>query len=167
VSDIKLAAEPRTEFGKGAARRTRRAGRVPAVIYGHGTPVRHISLPARELMMAFRYGARPVLSIELDGSDNLVVPKAVVKDALTREIEHLDLLVVDRKEAASFEAEREAEIAAAHAAEEEQLAKIAADAEAAAEHEAEAEAEAAEGGEGDGESGGESGGSDAESSDEN
>lgn len=161
MSDIKLAAEPRTEFGKGAARRTRRAGRVPAVIYGHGTPVRHISLPARELMMAFRYGARPVLSIQLEGSDNLVVPKAVVKDAISREIEHVDLLVVDRKEAASFEAEREAEIAAAHAAEEEQLAKIAAEAEAAAEHEAE-EAEAGEGGEGD--EGGESADSDAESS---
>lgn len=159
MSDIKLAAEPRTEFGKGAARRTRRAGRVPAVIYGHGTPVRHISLPARELMMAFRYGARPVLSIQLEGSDNLVVPKAVVKDAISREIEHVDLLVVDRKEAASFEAEREAEIAAAHAAEEEQLAKIAAEAEAAAEHEAE-EAEEAEGGEG----GSESADSDAESS---
>ena len=143
MSDIKLAAEPRTEFGKGAARRTRRSGRVPAVIYGHGTDVRHISLPARELMMAFRYGARPVLSIQLDGTDNLVVPKAVVKDPLKGDIEHVDLLVVDRKDAATFEAEREEAAAVAAAAEAEALAKIAAEAEIAAEHDAEnAEAEA-------------------------
>jgi len=137
VSEIKLAAEPRTEFGKGAARRTRRAGRVPAVIYGHGADVRHISLPARELMMAFRYGARPVLSIQLDGSDNLVVPKAVVKDPLKGDIEHVDLLVVNRSEAASFEADREEAAAAAAVAEAEAMAKIAAEAEVAAEHDAE------------------------------
>ena len=107
MSEIKLAAEPRTEFGKGAARRTRRAGRVPAVIYGHGADVRHISLPARELMMAFRYGARPALRIEIDGTNDLVVPKSVVKDPLKGDIEHVDLLLVSAKEAAQFEADRE------------------------------------------------------------
>ena len=56
MSEIRLSAEPRTEFGKGGARRTRRAGKIPAVIYGHGAEPRHVSLPAHEFTNAIRHG---------------------------------------------------------------------------------------------------------------
>ena len=66
-----MSAELRTEFGKGAARRTRRAGKVPAVLYGHGQDPRHIALPARELGHALRGGANVLLSLELNGRTEL------------------------------------------------------------------------------------------------
>ena len=56
MSEVKISAEVRTEFGKGGARRTRRAGLVPAVLYGHGEAPRHIALPAREFAAAIRHG---------------------------------------------------------------------------------------------------------------
>jgi ribosomal protein L25 (general stress protein Ctc) len=152
VSEVRISAELRTEFGKGGARRTRRSGRVPAVIYSKGAEVRHISLPARDIMFAFRNGARPVLSIDIDGHNELAVPKSVVRDPLKGDVEHIDLMTVDRAHAREFEKEQEEAAAAAAAAEAELQAKIEHDAEVAAAHEAEDAEHAAEEGAAEGES---------------
>src|SRR5687768_1389699 len=79
VSEVKISADPRTEFGKGGARRTRRAGKVPAVLYGHGEKPRHISLPAREFAAAIRHGGMTqVFNIDIsDGTTALALPKAI------------------------------------------------------------------------------------------
>jgi len=99
VADFRLAAETRTEFGKGSARRTRRAGRIPAVLYGHGQDVVHLSLPAREFAAALRNGGTNVLlTVVLDGKEQLALTKAIQRDPLTRVHEHVDLLVVRRGE---------------------------------------------------------------------
>jgi large subunit ribosomal protein L25 len=99
VADFRLVAEPRTEFGKGSARRTRREGRIPAVLYGHGQDVVHLSLPAREFAAALRNGgANALLTIVLDGKEQLALTKAVQRDPLTRQHEHADLLLVRRGE---------------------------------------------------------------------
>ena len=99
MADFRLAAETRTEFGKGGARRTRRAGRIPAVMYGHGQDVVHLSLPAREFAAALRNGGSNVLlTIVLDGADQLALTKAVQRDPITRRHEHVDLVVVRRGE---------------------------------------------------------------------
>jgi large subunit ribosomal protein L25 len=99
VADFRLEAEFRTEFGKGSARRTRRAGRVPAVLYGHGQDVVHLSLPAREFAAALRNGGTNVLlTIALDGKEQLALTKAVQRDPISRVHEHVDLLLVRRGE---------------------------------------------------------------------
>lgn len=99
MADFRLVAETRTEFGKGSARRTRRAGRVPAVLYGHGQDVVHLSLPAREFAAALRNGGTNVLlTVVLDGKEQLALTKAVQRDPLTRVHEHVDLLIVRRGE---------------------------------------------------------------------
>ena len=99
VADFRLVAEARTEFGKGSARRTRRAGRVPAVLYGHGQDVVHLSLPAREFAAALRNGgSNALLTVVLDGQKQLALTKAVQRDPLTRQHEHVDLLLVRRGE---------------------------------------------------------------------
>ncbi|WP_104525841.1 50S ribosomal protein L25/general stress protein Ctc [Blastococcus atacamensis] len=95
MADFRLDAEIRTEFGKGSARRTRRAGRVPAVLYGHGQDVVHLSLPAREFAAALRNGGSNVLlTVVLDGKEQLALTKAVQRDPLTRVHEHVDLVIV-------------------------------------------------------------------------
>ncbi|RFU22788.1 50S ribosomal protein L25/general stress protein Ctc [Geodermatophilus marinus] len=99
MADFRLVAEARTEFGKGSARRTRRAGRVPAVLYGHGQDVVHLSLPALEFAAVLRNGgSNALLTIVLDGKEQLALTKAVQRDPLTRVHEHVDLLVVRRGE---------------------------------------------------------------------
>jgi large subunit ribosomal protein L25 len=100
VADYRLDAQTRTEFGKGSARRTRREGRVPAVLYGHGQDVVHLSLPAREFAAALRNGGtNALLTVVLDGGkDQLALTKAVQRDPLTRQYEHADLLLVRRGE---------------------------------------------------------------------
>jgi large subunit ribosomal protein L25 len=99
VADYRLEAEPRTEFGKGSARRTRRAGRIPAVLYGHGQDVVHLSLPAREFAAALRNGgANALLTVVLDGKEQLALTKSVQRDPLTRQHEHADLILVRRGE---------------------------------------------------------------------
>jgi large subunit ribosomal protein L25 len=104
VADFRLEAETRTEFGKGSARRTRRAGRVPAVLYGHGQDVVHLSLPAREFAAALRNGgANALLTIVLDGREQLALTKAVQRDPLKRTHEHVDLLLVRRGEKTTVE----------------------------------------------------------------
>ncbi|MGY2127304.1 50S ribosomal protein L25/general stress protein Ctc [Blastococcus sp. SYSU DS0617] len=104
MADFRLEAETRTEFGKGSARRTRRAGRVPAVLYGHGQDVVHLSLPAREFAAALRNGGtNALLTIVLDGKEQLALTKAVQRDPLTRTHEHADLLLVRRGEKTTVE----------------------------------------------------------------
>jgi large subunit ribosomal protein L25 len=99
VSEVRIAAEQRTEFGKGAARRTRRAGKIPAVLYGHGQDPRHISLPARDFANAIRGGgANTLLSVEMNGSSELALPKQIQRDPVRGTIEHVDLILVRRGE---------------------------------------------------------------------
>lgn len=98
MPEVRIAAEPRTEFGKGAARRTRRAGLVPAVLYGHGAETRHVVLPGHELMLALK---TPNVLIRLDGLpgvDGIALPKAVQRDPIRGFIEHADLILVRRGE---------------------------------------------------------------------
>ncbi|HST97738.1 MAG TPA: 50S ribosomal protein L25/general stress protein Ctc, partial [Geodermatophilus sp.] len=99
MADFRLVAEARTEFGKGSARRTRRAGRIPAVLYGHGQDVVHLSLPAREFAAVLRNGgSNALITVVLDGAEHLALTKAVQRDPLTRVHEHVDLLAVRRGE---------------------------------------------------------------------
>ena len=97
MAEIKIQAEERTEFGKGAARRIRRNDKVPAVLYGHGSDPVHVTLPGHELMMAFKT-ANALLSVELGKDKHLVIPKQVQRDPLKGFIEHADLLIVKRGE---------------------------------------------------------------------
>jgi large subunit ribosomal protein L25 len=106
VSEVKISAETRTEFGKGGARRTRRAGKVPAVLYGHGEKPRHIALPAREFAAAIRHGgANQLFNIEITdgGGTALALPKAIQRDPIKDTFEHVDLLVVRRGEKVTVE----------------------------------------------------------------
>ncbi len=104
MADFRLEAEIRTEFGKGSARRTRRAGRLPAVLYGHGQDVVHLSLPAREFAAALRNGgSNALLTVVIDGKDELALTKAVQRDPLKRTHEHVDLLLVRRGEKTTVE----------------------------------------------------------------
>ena len=100
MSEVRISAEPRTEFGKGSARRTRRAGKLPAVLYGHGTDPRHISLPTRDFEHALRTdaGANVLLALSIDGSDELALPKSIQRDPVRGAIEHVDLILVRRGE---------------------------------------------------------------------
>jgi large subunit ribosomal protein L25 len=103
VSEVRIAAEPRTEFGKGAARRARRAGKVPAVLYGHGTAPQHISLPGHELMLALKT-PNVLLRVEgLNGGSELALPKDVQRDPIKGFLEHVDLLLVSRGEKVTVE----------------------------------------------------------------
>ena len=99
MSEVRLIADTRTEFGKGGARRTRRAGKIPAVIYGHGEQPRHVALPAREFGNAIRHGgANVLLTLELDGAEQLAIPKAIQRNPIKGHYEHVDLLSVRRGE---------------------------------------------------------------------
>ncbi|WP_371498777.1 50S ribosomal protein L25/general stress protein Ctc [Kitasatospora sp. NBC_00374] len=102
MSEIRLAAESRTEFGKGAARRARRAGFVPGVVYGHGHAPVHLNLPSHDLMMALKT-PNALLVVPIDGKDEFVLPKAVQREAIKRSIEHVDLLLVKRGEKVTVE----------------------------------------------------------------
>jgi large subunit ribosomal protein L25 len=99
VSEVRLSAETRTEFGKGGARRTRRAGKVPAVIYGHGADPRHVALPAREFANAIRHGGSNVLlTLDVDGGEQLAIPKSIQRHPIKGYFEHVDLLAVRQGE---------------------------------------------------------------------
>ncbi|HXT92669.1 MAG TPA: 50S ribosomal protein L25/general stress protein Ctc [Trebonia sp.] len=103
MPEVRIEAEPRTEFGKGASRRTRREGRVPGVMYGHGTPNRHFTLPGHELMIALKT-PNALISIEgLEKQALLALPKAVQRDAIHGFIEHVDLIEVRRGEKVTVE----------------------------------------------------------------
>ena len=98
MSDVKIAAELRTEFGKGAARRLRRADKVPAVLYGHGTDPVHLSLPGHDMMLALK-NPNALLTLDINGKKNeLALAKHVQRHPLKGVIEHVDLILVRRGE---------------------------------------------------------------------
>jgi large subunit ribosomal protein L25 len=97
MAEVSIKGTPRTEFGKGASRRARVAGLVPAVIYGHGEKPQHITLPARELGVALKE-SNVLLNIDIDGKTELTLPKSIVRHPLKQILEHIDLVLVRRGE---------------------------------------------------------------------
>jgi large subunit ribosomal protein L25 len=98
VPEVRIDAQPRTEFGKGPARRTRQAGRVPAVLYGHHAEPQHLTLPGHDVLLALRT-ANVLIRLEgLPGGAELALPKAVQRDPIKGYVEHVDLLLVRRGE---------------------------------------------------------------------
>ena len=99
TADSNITAEPRTEFGKGAARRIRRADKVPAVLYGHGTDPQHITLPGHDTMLALKHGgANALLTISVEGKQQMALPKQIQRDPIKGFLEHLDLIIVRKGE---------------------------------------------------------------------
>ena len=102
MPEVRIEAEPRTEFGKGPSRRIRRAGRVPGVMYGHGAESRHFTLPEHDLMIALKT-PNALIRLEGLGRATLALPKAVQRDAIRGEIEHVDLIEVRSGEKVTVE----------------------------------------------------------------
>jgi len=102
VSEVRIVAEPRTAFGKGAARKIRRDKKVPAVLYGHGIDPKHLTLPGHEVLLALRT-ANVLIRLEGDGINELALPKGVQRDPIKGFIEHVDLLLVKRGEKVTVE----------------------------------------------------------------
>jgi large subunit ribosomal protein L25 len=102
VPEVRIEAEPRNEFGKGPSRRIRRAGRVPGVMYGHGSESRHFTLPEHDLMIALKT-PNVLIRIEGLGTATLALPKAVQRDAIKGDIEHVDLIEVRSGETVTVE----------------------------------------------------------------
>ncbi|MCB5907598.1 50S ribosomal protein L25/general stress protein Ctc [Streptomyces pinistramenti] len=102
MAEVKLAAQVRTDFGKGAARRARRADLVPAVIYGHGAEPKHVAIHNHALMMALKT-PNVLLRLDVDGKDELVIPKAVQREAIRGFLVHVDFLAVTKGEKVTVE----------------------------------------------------------------
>lgn len=103
MSEVKISAATRTEFGKGAARRIRRDNKVPGVLYGHGSDPLHLTLPGHDLLLALRT-PNVLIALDIDGKTNeLAIPKAVQRDPLKGFLEHVDLLLVKRGEKVTVE----------------------------------------------------------------
>ncbi|MEV0630081.1 50S ribosomal protein L25/general stress protein Ctc [Nonomuraea wenchangensis] len=102
MSEVRIAAEPRTTFGKGAARKIRRADKVPAVLYGHGIEPKHLTLPGHEVLLALRT-ANVLIRLQGEGVDELALPKGVQRDPIKGFVEHVDLLLVKRGEKVTVE----------------------------------------------------------------
>jgi large subunit ribosomal protein L25 len=103
MSEVKIAAETRTEFGKGAARRIRRDSKVPGVLYGHGSDPIHLTLPGHELLLALRT-PNVLIALDIDGKSNeLAIPKSVQRDPIKGFLEHVDLQLVTRGEKVNVE----------------------------------------------------------------
>ena len=99
-----LTASVRTETGKGASRRARREGRVPAVLYGHGTDPRHLELDGHDFAAVLRNaGTNALLTLDIDGEEQLALPKALDIHPIRRTITHADLIVVRRGEKVTVE----------------------------------------------------------------
>lgn len=94
MPEVRIAAEPRHRFGKGAARQVRREGRVPAVLYGHGTDTRHVSLPGHEVLLALRTPNVLIRLEGLPGGSELALPKAIQRDPIRGSVQHVDLILV-------------------------------------------------------------------------
>ncbi|AVH97100.1 MULTISPECIES: 50S ribosomal protein L25/general stress protein Ctc [Streptomyces] len=109
MSEVKIAASVRSEFGKGAARKIRRDNKVPVVLYGHGTDPVHLTLPGHELLLALRT-PNVLLSLDIEGKgQELAIPKAVQRDPLKGFLEHVDLILVKRGEKVTVEVPVQAE----------------------------------------------------------
>ncbi|MFI1308382.1 50S ribosomal protein L25/general stress protein Ctc [Streptomyces sioyaensis] len=102
MAEVKLAAQVRTDFGKGAARRARRADLVPAVVYGHGAEPKHLAIHNHALMMALKT-PNALIRLEFDGKTELVIPKAVQREAIRQFLVHVDFLAVKKGEKVSVE----------------------------------------------------------------
>ncbi|PJE97080.1 50S ribosomal protein L25 [Streptomyces carminius] len=102
MADVKISAEIRKEFGKGAARRLRREDKVPGVIYGHGGDPVHVALPGYDLMMAMK-NSNVLITLDIEGRQELVIPKAVQREAIRGFLVHVDLLVVEKGEKVTVE----------------------------------------------------------------
>lgn len=102
MSEVRIAAESRTTFGKGAARKIRRADKVPAVLYGHGIDPKHLTLPGHEVLLALRT-PNVLIHLKGDGVDELALPKGVQRDPIKGFVEHVDLLLVKRGEKVTVE----------------------------------------------------------------
>lgn len=99
MSAEKMATETRTEFGKGASRRLRAAGKIPAVVYGHGKEPMHLALPGHTTMMALRHGgSNALLTLDIEGTEQLALVKEVQVDPIRRVIVHVDLIAVIKGE---------------------------------------------------------------------
>ncbi|ROR72238.1 50S ribosomal protein L25/general stress protein Ctc [Bogoriella caseilytica] len=98
-----LTANVRTEFGKGAARRTRRAGLIPAVLYGHGEQPRHLALPSHQTFLIVKDHANAVITLDIEGDQQTALVKDIQRDPVKRTIEHLDLLIIRKGERVSVE----------------------------------------------------------------
>ena len=104
MSESNIQAESRTEFGKGAARRIRRADKIPAVLYGHGSDPIHITLPGHDTMLALKHGGvNALLTLTVDGKEYLSLPKQVQRDPIKGFLEHLDLVIVKKGEKVTVE----------------------------------------------------------------
>jgi large subunit ribosomal protein L25 len=104
AEDLKITAETRLEFGKGAARRIRRADKVPAVIYGHGNDPTHITLPGHDTMMALKHGGtNALLYIDLEGTTKIALTKQVQADPVRGHLEHIDFIEVRKGEKVTVE----------------------------------------------------------------
>ena len=104
TSANKLTADVRTETGKGASRRARRLGKVPAVLYGHGSDPQHLELNAHDFAAVLRHsGTNAVLSLDINGKEQLALTKALEIHPIRRSIQHIDLLVVRRGEKVTVE----------------------------------------------------------------
>ena len=90
-----LVAEARNDFGKGASRQLRRAGRVPAVVYGKGSEAQHLSFDAHEVFLAVKGKKNPVLTIAVDGAEQTVQVKEIQRHPVRRTIDHIDLITVE------------------------------------------------------------------------
>jgi large subunit ribosomal protein L25 len=99
---LTIVAESRSEFGKGAARRARAAGKIPAVIYGHGTEPVHVVLPAHQTSLALKH-VNALLTIKFGDKSELVIARDVQRDAVRRTIDHVDLLIVKKGEKIAVE----------------------------------------------------------------
>ena len=95
--DNKVITEVRESFGKGAARKIRAAGKIPAVIYGHGTDPQHVTLPGHQMLLIVRK-ANQVITLDIAGAEQLVLVKDVQRDPVLSIIEHIDLIVVRKGE---------------------------------------------------------------------
>lgn len=100
---IYLDATVRTEFGKGAARRARRDGLIPAVLYGHGAETQHLSLPGHDTFLALRGNPNAVVTLKFDGGEQLALTRDIQVDPVRREIKHVDLYGIKRGERVSVE----------------------------------------------------------------
>ncbi|MEV6568842.1 50S ribosomal protein L25/general stress protein Ctc [Streptomyces kronopolitis] len=102
MAEVKLTAQVRTDFGKGAARRARRADLVPAVVYGHGAEPKHVAIHNHALMMALKT-PNALIRLEFDGKSELVIPKAVQREAIRQFLVHVDFLAVKKGEKVAVE----------------------------------------------------------------